>query len=57
MKVDKKIKLKSKSWKFDKLTVPDFDNHVKKSVPLYDEGHNLICDVSDFFVNLIDQYF
>lgn len=38
------------NWKFSGDTVKEFDNHVKKSVPLYDEGHNLICDVSDFFV-------
>ena len=50
MKVDKKIKLKSKSWKFDKLTVPDFDNHVKKSVPFYDVSHDLTTQISSFFL-------
>ena len=27
-----------------------FDDHVSKSVPLYREGHDLICDFSDYFV-------
>ena len=38
------------NWSFKGDTVKDFDRHVKKSVPLYEEGHNLICDISDFFV-------
>ncbi len=39
------------NWSFKGDTVKDFDKHVKKSVPLYEEGHDLICDISDFFVN------
>ncbi|MFT7267739.1 MAG: tRNA (cmo5U34)-methyltransferase, partial [Porticoccus sp.] len=27
-----------------------FDDHISKSVPLYEEGHDLICDMSDFFI-------
>jgi len=38
------------NWKFSGETVEGFDRHVEKSVPLYHEGHELICDVSDFFV-------
>ncbi|MDB4238757.1 methyltransferase [Alphaproteobacteria bacterium] len=38
------------TWKFSGKTVDAFDNHVSKSVPLYHEGHNLITDVSDYFV-------
>lgn len=38
------------NWKFSGDTVREFDNHVQKSVPLYNEGHTLICDLSDFFV-------
>jgi tRNA (cmo5U34)-methyltransferase len=30
--------------------VDSFDKHIAKSVPLYEEGHNLICDMSDFFI-------
>ena len=45
------IKADRGNWSFKGVTVKNFDNHVKKSVPLYDEGHDLICDISDFFVN------
>jgi tRNA (cmo5U34)-methyltransferase len=38
-------------WKFSGDTVDGFDTHVEKSIPLYHEGHDLICDISDFFVN------
>lgn len=38
------------NWKFSGETVKSFDDHVSKSVPLYGEGHDLICDISDFFV-------
>jgi tRNA (cmo5U34)-methyltransferase len=38
------------NWKFSGAVVDSFDDHVSKSVPLYHEGHNLICDMSDFFV-------
>lgn len=38
------------NWKFSGETTKSFDEHVAKSVPLYLEGHNLICDISDFFI-------
>lgn len=38
------------NWKFSGETTRTFDDHVSKSVPLYREGHDLICDLSDFFV-------
>ena len=38
------------NWKFSGETTRNFDEHVSKSVPLYREGHDLICDMSDFFV-------
>ena len=28
----------------------NFEKHVEKSVPFYDEGHNLICKLSSFFL-------
>ncbi len=37
-------------WSFGGQVPKFFDSHVEKSVPLYHEGHNLICDVSDFFI-------
>jgi len=38
------------SWSFSGKTVDSFEQHVKKSVPLYEEGHDLIVKLSDFFV-------
>lgn len=37
------------NWKFSGETTKSFDEHVTKSVPLYLEGHDLVCDISDFF--------
>lgn len=38
------------NWSFAGEAAERFDGHVSKSVPLYAEGHRLICGVSDFFV-------
>ena len=47
------IKSNTANWKFDENVVPFFDNHVNKSVPLYEEGHDLVIKIADFF--LTDQ--
>jgi len=44
------IEAERANWSFSGETTKSFDEHVSKSVPLYLEGHNLICDISDFFV-------
>ncbi|MEX0853632.1 MAG: methyltransferase domain-containing protein [Bauldia sp.] len=36
-------------WSFD-LPPESFTEHVRKSIPLYDEGHDLVCRYSDYFV-------
>ena len=38
------------SWTFGSDTPKNFSKHVKKSVPLYDIGHDLVLDISDYFV-------
>jgi len=38
------------NWTFSGSVAESFDDHVSKSVPLYLEGHDLICDLSDFFI-------
>ena len=38
------------NWKFNGEVVDVFDDHISRSVPLYEEGHDLICDMSDFFI-------
>lgn len=49
MKVGKDIETSRASWSFSG-SVPDaFVDHVRQSVPYYDAGHQLICDLSDYF--------
>ncbi len=38
------------SWTFGSNTPKNFSTHVKKSVPYYDTGHDLVSDISDYFV-------
>jgi tRNA (cmo5U34)-methyltransferase len=38
------------SWNFKGEVAQGFDAHVSKSVPLYYEGHQLIANLSDFFI-------
>jgi len=51
MKVGQGIETKRASWSFDGKVSRTFDEHVLKSVPLYEEGHELICHLSDFFLS------
>ncbi len=44
------IEVKAANWRFRGEVVDKFDGHVSKSVPLYREGHELICSISDYFV-------
>ncbi len=39
------------NWTFGGDVSENFDQHVSKSVPLYDVGHDLILKISDFFLN------
>ena len=38
------------SWDFNGETALKFDDHVSKSVPGYNEGHEIIISLSDYFV-------
>ena len=49
-KTGQKIKTSNSNWKFSGKVVKYFDEHILKSVPLYYEGHNLICSISDHFL-------
>ena len=42
------INAKNASWSFDKKVPKNFSKHITKSVPFYLEGHEIICDLSDF---------
>ena len=45
-----KIEAKNANWKFNGEMVEQFETHVEKSVPLYLEGHELVANLSDYFV-------
>lgn len=49
-KVGDGISAANAGWTFSGAVADTFDDHVSKSVPLYHQGHDLICAVSDFFV-------
>lgn len=38
------------SWTFGGDVAKSFTDHVRRSVPLYDVGHDLTCKVSDYFI-------
>lgn len=43
------ISSKNQRWEFDGLDPEAFEAHAKRSIPLYEEGHDLIVDLSSFF--------
>ena len=45
------ISTSSAGWSFSGDTIKTFQDHVKTSVPLYEQGQELITDISDFFVS------
>lgn len=50
-KTGDEIEAGNASWTFGGDVSDTFDEHVSRSVPLYDCGHDLILKVSDFFIN------
>ncbi|MGB3146935.1 MAG: methyltransferase domain-containing protein [Paracoccaceae bacterium] len=50
MGVGQKIAAENAGWTFGNDVPDTFVDHIKLSVPLYEAGHDLICQVSDFFV-------
>lgn len=50
LSVGDKIQTKNAAWSFAGQTAENFDDHVLKSVPLYEKGHDLICKLTDYFV-------
>lgn len=49
MQVDKNINQYNAGWSFEHIA-GDFDAHIEKSIPLYAQGHQLVCYYSDFFL-------
>ena len=49
--VGEEIDAQEGCWSFSGNVPEKFNEHVKKSVPYYEDGHNLICKISDYFVH------
>ena len=50
MKVGDSIATNNSGWKFDKNVAENFESHARRSIPMYEPGHQLVCDISDFFL-------
>jgi tRNA (cmo5U34)-methyltransferase len=48
--VGENIQASNANWSFGGDTAKEFDEHVKKSIPLYEEGQEIICQLSDYFL-------
>jgi len=48
--VDKLITAVPGEWEFNKEVTQSFDDHVRKSVPLYDEIQRMVIEMSEWFV-------
>lgn len=46
----KEIELAKCNWKFNESVANVFDEHVKQSVPMYDEIHSLITDIAGWYL-------
>jgi len=51
MEVGENLKVDNASWTFSGDVAKNFEDHVQKSVPLYLEGHQLVLEISDFFLH------
>ena len=49
MNVGQHIEVAPANWSFAGNVADTFVEHVRRSVPYYDAGHNLVCAISDFF--------
>lgn len=49
LKTGDSILHKRSDWKFDSMVANNFVSHAKKSIIGYEEGHNIVCSLSDFF--------
>lgn len=45
------IKTDNAGWSFGGQVPEHFDSHVCRSVPLYQEGHDIICHAADYFIS------
>lgn len=50
LNVGDSISVGNASWTFGGEVANTFGEHVRRSVPMYEEGHTVVCKLSDFFV-------
>ena len=50
MNIDAGITAKRSAWAFSAEVAAAFPEHARRSIPYYQDGHELICYLSDFFV-------
>ncbi|MEE9381340.1 MAG: methyltransferase domain-containing protein [Hyphomonadaceae bacterium] len=51
MSVGHEIDADNASWTFGGKVAETFVEHIRQSVPMYEEGHDLTCQLSDYFVS------
>ncbi len=51
MKCDKGVSAKRGKWEFNGNVASEFNEHVKKSVPAYEQVQDMVCELSDWFVS------
>lgn len=44
------IEAENAGWSFGGEAADTFGDHVRSSIPMYDDGHELVCKLSDYFV-------
>ena len=55
--VDEGIESRRADWRFDAQVAGSFDQHVRRSVPLYDAVQEAVLDLSDWFVGRRSVFF
>lgn len=55
--VGEKIKSSPGGWSFDGGIADSFDEHVRRSVPGYDDGHHLVENLAPFFMGRYSDVF
>jgi tRNA (cmo5U34)-methyltransferase len=45
------LKANNANWNFSSEVAENFDSHASRSIPLYSEGHELVSNLSDFFIS------
>tara|TARA_B100001057_G_scaffold462665_1_gene515856 strand:+ start:20 stop:733 length:714 start_codon:yes stop_codon:yes gene_type:complete len=49
-KVDKKISVYENNWSFGRIKPNKFDNHIDKSIPLFEDMNWLVIKYADYFI-------